>query len=402
MLATEAQEPHGKIRAADLSDPRSDRVAAGPSIDPRQSVNKVLGSRIGYSSDDLPNLDFLRAVAVLLVLFSHLAYFANFLHFGHLRVDWMGTVGVYFFFVHTCFVLMLSLERQYKGKSAFQLFGAFMIRRIFRIYPLSVAAVLLIVLLHLPLAELSPRNFAGAPADVAQIASNLLLVQGPGRSLLSVMWSLPYEMAMYLFLPWFFLFLRPNRFLWRVAAILSIAVLAASLFLSFAGWPMRDDFIAYVPCFIPGVIAYQMQRTRHRKLPAAIWPCVVLLVIPLYLYEQNLIADFRVKSWILCLAIGLSVPFFAQLSARWITTPAYLIAKYSYGIYLTHTFCIWLAFDRLHGVLPRIACFGLFIVLAIALPIAFYHSLEEPMVRVGKRVAKRFESHSIFSTSEQK
>jgi peptidoglycan/LPS O-acetylase OafA/YrhL len=114
----------------------------------------------------MPNLDFLRAVAVLLVLFSHLTYFAGFLSFGRFRVNWMGPVGVYFFFVHTCFVLMLSLERQYKGQGAFQLFGSFMIRRIFRIYPLSIAAVLLIVFFHLPQAELYPRHFVGARTNI--------------------------------------------------------------------------------------------------------------------------------------------------------------------------------------------------------------------------------------------
>lgn len=374
-------------------------MAIGTTIDPSQVVNKVRGSRIAHTSDDMPNLDFLRAVAVLLVLFSHLIYFAGFTDFGHLRIIWLGGIGVYFFFVHTCLVLMLSLERQCKGQGAFQLFAAFMIRRIFRIYPLSVAAILLILVFHLPQAELCPGHFIGASTELARIASNLLLVQGQGRSLLSVMWSLPYEMGMYLFLPWLFLFLRPNRLLWRVAAIWSIAFLVAASFLSYAGWPIRDDFIAYVPCFVPGVIAYQLQRMRHRKLPAFIWPCLVLLVIPLYLYKQNLIADFRVKSWILCLTIGLAAPFFAQISGRWITTPARLIAKYSYGIYLTHTFCIWLAFDQLHRVLPRIARYGLFVVLATGLPVVFYHSLEEPMIRVGKRVAKRFESHSMMSAS---
>ena len=376
-------------------------MAIGTAVDSNQVPNKVRGARIAYTSDDMPNLDFLRAVAVLVVLFSHLAYFAGFTDFGHFRVNWLGVVGVYFFFVHTCFVLMLSLERQWNGQGAFRLFGAFIIRRVFRIYPLSVAAILLILVFRIPQAELQPGHFIGASPDLARIASNLLLVQGPGRSLLSVMWSLPYEMGMYLFLPGLFLFLRPNRLLWRVAAIWAFALLVAVSFLNYVGWQIRDDFIAYVPCFIPGVIAYQLQRTRRRKLPAFVWPCLVLFAIPFYLYKQNLIADFRIKSWILCLTVGLAVPFFAQISGRWITTPARLIAKYSYGIYLTHTLCIWLAFEQLHSVLPRIARYGLFGVLVAGLPVVFYHSLEEPMIRVGKRVAKRFEFHSMMGVSAE-
>jgi peptidoglycan/LPS O-acetylase OafA/YrhL len=93
--------------------------------------------------------------------------------------------------------------------------------------------------------------------------------------------------------------------------------------------------------------------------------------------------------------LGASSPFFAQISASWLTEPSRLIAKYSYGIYLTHFFCIWLAFDRLHYVLSRAIRLPLFAALAVLLPIAFYHLLEEPMIRLGKRVAKRFEREGI-------
>ena len=71
--------------------------------------------------------------------------------------------------------------------------------------------------------------------------------------------------------------------------------------------------------------------------------------------------------------------------------PSRLIAKYSYGIYLTHFFCIWLTFDPLHDVLPRAVRPLLFAALVALLPIAFYHLTEEPLTQFGKRVAKRFE-----------
>ena len=339
----------------------------------------------------MANLDFLRAVAVLLVLFSHLTYYLGFLELGPLRIVWMGGVGVYFFFVHTCFVLMLSLERQWKSQGAFQFFGSFMIRRIFRIYPLSIAVVVLIISFRLPQATIGPGHFVGASPGLATIVSNLLLVQGSGHSILSVMWSLPYEMAMYLFLPWFFLFLYPDHSLWRVAAIWLISVAAGVTFLICSGWPKGDYFFLYMPCFLPGVIAYQLQRTRRRHLPALLWPAVVIALVPLYLYKQNFVSDYRIKSWFVCLVLGLTAPFFRQISSKWIEAPAHLIAKYSYGVYLTHTFCIWLSFERLHHALPRMVRFGVFAVLLMGLPFLFYHFLEEPLIILGKGVAKRFE-----------
>jgi peptidoglycan/LPS O-acetylase OafA/YrhL len=198
-------------------------------------------------------------------------------------------------------------------------------------------------------------------------------------------------MAMYLFLPWLFVFLYPNRLPWRVIAIWLISIVGGVTFLSYIGRPTTEYFTLYIPCFLPGVIAYQLQRKQRLQLPAPLWPGVVIATVLLFLYKQNLLLNDSFKSWIACFLLGLAVPFFAQISARWITTPSYLVAKYSYGIYLTHFFCIWLAFDRLHYILPRVERLALFTTVAIALPIALYHYLEEPMVGLGKLVAKRFD-----------
>lgn len=60
------------------------------------------------NNKNFKNLDFIRSIAVLLVLFSHLP-FLQYPFYYHPQA--MGIMGVYIFFVHTSFVLMLSLER---------------------------------------------------------------------------------------------------------------------------------------------------------------------------------------------------------------------------------------------------------------------------------------------------
>jgi peptidoglycan/LPS O-acetylase OafA/YrhL len=109
---------------------------------------------------------------------------------------------------------MLSLERQWKNQTAAELFGAFMVRRVFRIYPLSIC---LVVAFRLPMAELHSGQFVAMPLHPTLVVSNLLLVQSPRDSILGPTWSLPYEMAMYLFLPWLFLLLYPDKSCWRLA-----------------------------------------------------------------------------------------------------------------------------------------------------------------------------------------
>jgi peptidoglycan/LPS O-acetylase OafA/YrhL len=259
---------------------------------------------------------------------------------------------------------------------------------------LSVVVVLLIVVFRLPQAELNPWHFVGTSLHPAMIAANLLLVQSPSQSILGPLWSLPYEMAMYLFLPWLFLFLYPYKSLWRVVGIWAISLLACAALIPYLG-PASRNFLLYVPCFLPGVIAYQLQRTTRPQFPAILWPGVIIATLLLFLYKQHLVSNPWLKSWFACLAFGLPVVFFAQVSSSWLTVPSRLIAKYSYGIYLTHFFCIWLAFNRLEDAVPRIARLALFAALVTGLPVFFYHWLEEPMVLLGKRVAKRFERITV-------
>jgi len=63
------------------------------------------------AGNDISNLDFLRATAVLLVLFFHLLRFFGAETIGPYSLAQMGLIGVLFFFVHTCLVLMFPRPR---------------------------------------------------------------------------------------------------------------------------------------------------------------------------------------------------------------------------------------------------------------------------------------------------
>jgi len=108
----------------------------------------------------------------------------------------------------------------------------FYIRRIFRIYPLSVLAVLAAVALHLDSGAEGIQGLSHATSiSTGRILSNLFLVQNlikPG-SIVNVLWSLPYEVQMYIFLPFLFLWIRGRRnalrrltILWAAAVVVAI------------------------------------------------------------------------------------------------------------------------------------------------------------------------------------
>jgi hypothetical protein len=111
----------------------------------------------------LTNLDGIRTIAVLLVVVSHLLLqLTNGGEPAFYSFRTMGRVGVAIFFVHTTLVLMASLARH--GPTAIP----FYVRRIFRIYPLSVAVVLFFALL---------QWLSHMPTDTGELLSNLFLVQ---------------------------------------------------------------------------------------------------------------------------------------------------------------------------------------------------------------------------------
>lgn len=342
------------------------------------------------------NLDLMRSMAVIFVLFSHLHVF----FFQSHAIDYwrpagldlfkLGYWAVLIFFVHTSFVLMYSLERMRLSDSSPSLWPRFMLQRIFRIYPLAIVTVLATAILSLP-AFLVDGRFVPAHLTPFGLMSNLLLIQNVVHtdSLSGPLWSLPYEMDIYLFLPVLFLIVRAKRtpaiaFLMWFAAV----VLAACLYnmhvparFHIGMWPGYPDLLIFAPCFLAGVAAYSLSKRLTLTLPAFLWPCFVVILTFIYLGRPGFKAG-----WVCCLALGCAIPQFREISNQLLKRIFQWIARYSYGVYLTHFMLIWLAFQVLHF-LPMWLRWAVFTGSVVALPVILYHAVEEPLIRVGKRIA---------------
>lgn len=336
------------------------------------------------------NLDFLRAVAVLLVLAQHLLYRW---HVGQkigIDIPPIGTLGVLFFFVHTCLVLMYSMDRsQLKG---FSLARNFYVRRAFRIYPLSILAVMTAVALHLDSGVNGVPGLSHAePIAIGRIFSNLLLVQNlmrPG-SIINVLWSLPYEVQMYIFLPFLFMWTRAKRSatwhlcgLWVVSVLLAVGWTQLAAHGASVGLVARLSLLQYVPNFLPGIVAFTLMHVPRIK--SYLWPPFVLLLIGIYVLSPH-----TATGWALCLLLGFAVPFFGEIRTAWLRAISNRIATYSYGIYLSHQFCIWFVDDPLSG-WPLWSRIMVLAALLIGVPILLYHGIERPMIKVGSRLAEKW------------
>lgn len=344
---------------------------------------------------DSANLDILRTLAVLFVVASHLPVTASLVGERAYHTQALGTLGVMIFFVHTCLVLMLSLGREARKNRTFPGTLPFFVRRIFRIYPLSISVVLTVAAIAWLLQVPPPLWMTSANAwvqfaapDAWTVFANLLLIQNVTghESVPRQLWSLPYEIQMYVFLP--LLYLMVGR-AGRRAALYIVMLWAGSGAVIIACWRLgwSYELIRFFPCFLPGVIAFALWNSS-RKLPS--WILFVYVVSIAIAYPWLMAKGVRdaMVSWPACLALGLLLPRCREIQLRLLAVAGKVIARYSYGIYLVHSTVIGIAFGLL-GQEPTVVQWGTFIVGLALLSYLAFHLIEQPGIVLGRRLARR-------------
>jgi len=342
------------------------------------------------------NLDLLRSVAVLLVLANHLFMAAGLADRFPVVYD-AGRLGVLMFFVHTSLVLMLSLERSAERNSG-DLFRDFYIRRAFRIYPLSIACVLLACIFRMP----QTPGAAPAARGAFQIVASLLLVQNVAGqlSVVSPMWSLPLEVQMYIVLPFLFVFARRRS----ATDILKLGCAAALIGLPL-DWALsrhlvrglgRLDIFDFAPCFLAGVMSYRLSRNRTPTVSSWLWPVALVASVTGYLLWQTILPDPTnrmpaYRGWIVCWILGALIPQFREMKLRWLRTASHYVAKYSYGIYLGQVAALWIGFTFWPHT-PSAFRWIVSILLLAVIAVGGYHAIEHPGILLGKLVTGRFKS----------
>lgn len=329
------------------------------------------------ASPDLPNLDLLRAIAVLIVLGAHLGA-----RFG-IRSGSLAHYGVLIFFVHTSMVLMMSMERS--GLWGRDLFSNFYIRRFFRIYPLSIVCVLAVVVFKVPVESFLRFH----PFETSTIWSNFGLVMNftGAQVVLAPLWSLPYEIDMYLVLPLFYLLVSRAQVTGMTGILyFGSVMLAASYWL--CKYP-PIDFLLYLPCFVSGVVAYLGLKRVNPRYPGWCWIVCIFGTAAIYVALHRISLSIAVPDqparWLVTGALGFVLPRFRQLPPmKW----AHLTAKYSYGIYLFHMIAIWCGFTVLASY-PLVVRVVVFVAMMYVIPVVMFAILEDPFIRLGKRLVDR-------------
>ena len=191
--------------------------------------------------------------------------------------------------------------------------------------------------------------------------------------------ELPYEVQMYLILPMFYFW--GKRF--RHPVVLG----ASGLLVDVADWLVSKRLgtpmlFPYAPFFTLGIALY---FTKAKQMFSGTAYCVFLgLTVAAISVCHNSLAD---NYWIVLL-FGLGFRWLREIESRWLCAAAHFVAKYSYGIYLSHIPIMWLVTEPMSAA-PVVLRIAVFLILAPAVPILLYYTVEKPAIDLGTRLTCR-------------
>ena len=221
-------------------------------------------------------LDALRGIAALAVVYDHLSQAVLRPSRPHV-LTWIdpGEYGVFVFFLISGYIVPASLER--KGS-----IRTFWVSRLFRLYPMYLVAIALVLLLWL-WGQVSLR---GADQDPLNAVFAQLLMMGDalaGPNLPNVVWSLAYEMTFYLLLTFLFIAGVHRRSGWYavglgVTAVLFGGIVPKQLFSGGLAGPSLVAILADA-AIVAGVAGAIMLRGAWRLLAAGLAAGTAMLLL---------------------------------------------------------------------------------------------------------------------------
>jgi peptidoglycan/LPS O-acetylase OafA/YrhL len=326
---TEPPQPHSPLRRAAAS------IAA-----------KL--SRVTASREFIPEVDGLRFIALMPVLFLHSAthfliwrgrtgFDGDWTH-GHgiiLRAIGVGSIGVQLFFVISGFIVALPFARHHLADGPRPLLGRYFMRRFTRIEPPYVIALIAIYLLW--------QNYRGYLPDLlAGLVYLHKVIFGTWNPINAATWTLEIEVMFYALAPWLTQVYRiprsAARWTLQLLAIAAYSYLVSQSIIGHGPPRLRGTLIEQLPYFFAGILVADLYACGllHRARQIA-WDAVALATIAAILYCCTTAPQLF---WTVPLL--LMAAFAAALEGRLLNAllrlrPITLIGGMCYTAYLWHT-----------------------------------------------------------------
>lgn len=362
-------------------------------------------------------LDFLRSVAIGLVVMSHAALLAfpnsNNLIFTIIKI--LGAIGVDLFFVLSGFLIGGILLRQIKlHKTSKNDLLRFWKRRWFRTLPNYFFVLFLNILIFLFLGK-------DLPKAIVLYIPFLQNFSTPHPDFFTEAWSLSIEEYAYLFLPFllflsFKLFKNSNKeklFLWvTLLSIVGLTFLKVIYYLSaeinsLSDWSAsfrkviiyRIDaiYIGFLVVFVTQKFPEIMKKYKLYIMVAGIF---IFMMLHLFIYGLNLLPETNLGFYVfvylqtVILSLAFLFPYFSQLNYSGLfSKPVKFISVNSYSIYLVNYSIVSLGMQEIFdiatkSILQKMGIILLFLGMTVLFSNLIYQYFELPILKYRDRKYK--------------
>ncbi|MEM9903649.1 MAG: acyltransferase [Cyanobacteria bacterium P01_D01_bin.44] len=353
-------------------------------------------------------IDALRGLASIAIILFHLVGipkpalevppFLNIIktHFG---------LGVTLFFIVSAYTLCLSADnRQFEDRKLLK----FYIRRFFRIAPLFYTMLCFCILVR----SVFWSKSTGWLETLANATFTFNLFPEFHTSIVWAGWSIGIEVIFYVLFPLIYsVFNNLIRLLILLAISLAIAILTMHFISQLKTVPSTYDymiFLAQMPVFICGMIAYWIQKkvthiakknTKNKSLISAV---LLILFVALSLslisphYFWRWLPNPKAALYLWAINFGILLNLLFLNGYRLIVNPiTCFYGKISYSAYLLHPFLIYASipvYQKIYTLegLPQVIRLSLclLVTLAILTPLSMlsFRFIEKPGLRLGKQL----------------
>jgi peptidoglycan/LPS O-acetylase OafA/YrhL len=338
-------------------------------------------SRISY-------IDFLRMVAALAVVYQHVIEQSDLL-FLHPSLQLApGVFGVALFFFISGYVIPYSV-RTWSG------FGAFAIRRVFRIVPAYYATLALILALSLLTPGMWPEV---ADATLKDWGANLVLAQDLTRSptILGVAWTLVIEIAWYGLFVLHFLVFRGRRVV-ETSILLSVGIVALSVLSIVVDQRLPFGRIGLLHAAFAGYCAYKHHEGQISQ-GTYLWVCagflismIISQIVSFGYFTHPTISLFNGA----CGWGGAALVFFIYSLSRTLRDapfsnwrPFVKLGEISYSVYLVHGVVLGV---HLYFIGEQFVWLTV-IPVTLLLSLGMFAWIEKPGIELGRALTQRYVS----------
>ena len=348
-------------------------------------------------SKKIKNIQALRGVAVLLIVFFHMATIEKKYGGTHtLLPDFLqfGMFGVDLFFVISGFVMVTVTRKKFQQpRQAF----TFLYHRVSRIYPLYWFYSLLVLAIFL----FQPSLVNSSQGNQVNILASFLLLPQQQLPLLMVGWTLVHEIYFYLVF-FIFLFLPEKRLIAALGLWITVILLFQFQITSAAPPALRLISHPLTLEFIGGCLLAVLTAGKKSSLAAGFSLLAALLILTAailcFVLQWQTTGLIEPPGWWRIVIMGvpalLIVYCLVQAEQQHLVLPGPLcrIGDISYSIYLSHVLIlnfigrIWAGFAT-DATVDNWLILPIMLLAVIAVGFVSYIRVERPMIAISRKIA---------------